>query len=85
MSKASITKISKKLLALDLIHRTQLNDNRKEVYFRLTPQGKKLFELHRALHEAEEQRFMRFWTITRKRAADDVEVFQGMARYISER
>ncbi len=59
MSKASITKISKKLLELDLIHRTQLNDNRKEVYFRLTAEGKQLFEMHRALHKAEEQRFMR--------------------------
>lgn len=86
LSKASITKISKKLLELDLIHRTQLNDNRKEVYFRLTPQGKQLFEMHRSMHEAEEQRFMRFLD----QYSDDelhtiLKFFQGMARYIDER
>jgi len=86
LSKASITKISKKLLALDLIHRTQLSDNRKEVYFRLTPQGKRLFNLHRALHEAEKQRFERFLD-----DYSDVELqtilkfFYGMARYIGEK
>ena len=86
LSKASITKISKKLLELELIHRTQLNDNRKEVYFRLTPQGKQLFEMHRSMHEAEEQRFMRFLD----HDSDDelqtiLKFFQGMARYIDER
>ncbi|MGG3279092.1 MarR family transcriptional regulator [Paenibacillus solani] len=86
LSKASITKISKKLLSLDLIHRTQLNDNRKEVYFRLTTQGKQLFQLHRTMHEAEEQRFMRFLDdYSESELQTILKFFQGMARYISER
>lgn len=86
LSKASITKISKKLLELDLIHRTQLNDNRKEVYFRLTAEGRQLFEMHRAMHEAEEQRFMRFLDHYSDHELHTIlKFFQGMARYIDER
>ncbi|WP_055108156.1 MarR family transcriptional regulator [Paenibacillus ihumii] len=86
LSKASITKISKKLLDLDLIRRTQLNDNRKEVYFRLTPYGKQLFELHRDMHEAEEQRFMRFLDNYSESELQTIfKFFQGMARYVGER
>lgn len=86
LSKASITKISKKLLALGLINRFQLNDNRKEVYFRLTHQGKRLYEMHRALHEAEEQRFIRFLdSYSDSELQTILKFFQGMARYVGER
>ncbi|OAS18670.1 MarR family transcriptional regulator [Paenibacillus oryzisoli] len=86
LSKASITKINKKLLALNLINRTQLNDNRKEVYFRLTSLGKKLFEMHRALHEAEEQNFIRFLdSYSDSEHQTILKFFQGMNRYIGER
>lgn len=86
LSKASITKISKKLLALSLINRTQLNDNRKEVYFRLTPHGKQLFEMHRTLHEAEEQRFIGFLdSYSDSELQTILKFFQGMVRYVDER
>jgi len=86
LSKASITKISKKLLELELIYRTQLNDNRKEVYFRLTPQGKQLFEMHRAMHEAEEQRFIRFLDHYSESELHTIfKFFQRMARYMDEK
>ncbi|GAA0391539.1 MarR family transcriptional regulator [Paenibacillus motobuensis] len=86
LSKASITKISKKLLELDLIRRTQLNDNRKEVYFRLTLHGKQLYDLHRDMHEAEERRFMRFLEDYSEIELQTIfKFFQGMARYIDER
>lgn len=41
LSKASITKIGNKLLEEGFVKRTQMNDNKKESYFRLSPQGKK--------------------------------------------
>ncbi|EGL20175.1 MULTISPECIES: MarR family transcriptional regulator [unclassified Paenibacillus] len=86
LSKASITKINKKLLALGLINRTQLNDNRKEVYFRLMPLGKQLFEMHRALHEAEEQSFIRFLdSYSDSEHQTILKFFQGVTRYIGER
>ncbi|MCE5173380.1 MarR family transcriptional regulator [Paenibacillus profundus] len=60
LSKASITKISTKLYEDGFVKRTRLNDNKKEIYFRLTSKGKKLYELHDKLHKLEEERFYRF-------------------------
>nr|WP_229522422.1 MarR family transcriptional regulator [Paenibacillus monticola] len=60
LSKASITKIGNKLLEDGLVKRTQMNDNKKEIYFRLTPEGKKIFYLHEQLHQVEAERFFRF-------------------------
>jgi len=58
LSKASITKISVKLLEEGYIKRRQLNDNKKEIYFSLTAKGREVFELHQQLHKLEEGRFM---------------------------
>jgi DNA-binding MarR family transcriptional regulator len=57
LSKASITKIGNKLLEEGFVKRTKMNDNKKESYFRLSPQGKKIFELHERLHVLEAERF----------------------------
>ncbi|MFB8374287.1 MarR family transcriptional regulator [Paenibacillus taichungensis] len=59
LSKASITKIGNKLLEEGFVKRTKMNDNKKESYFRLSPQGKKIFELHERLHVLEAERFSR--------------------------
>ncbi|KGP80629.1 MULTISPECIES: MarR family transcriptional regulator [unclassified Paenibacillus] len=59
LSKASITKIGNKLLEEGFVKRTKMNDNKKESYFRLSPQGKKIFELHERLHVHEAERFYR--------------------------
>jgi DNA-binding MarR family transcriptional regulator len=59
LSKASITKIGNKLLEEGFVKRTKMNDNKKESYFRLSPQGKKIFELHERLHVQEAERFYR--------------------------
>lgn len=60
LSKASITKITGRLLEAGWVTRTQLNDNKKESYFRITPAGKEIFRLHLRLHEEEKERFFRF-------------------------
>ncbi|MRG28570.1 MarR family transcriptional regulator [Laceyella tengchongensis] len=60
LSKANITKISVKLLDEGLIKRFQLNDNKKEIYFRLTSKGKHVYELHKKLHKRKEQQFYQF-------------------------
>lgn len=43
LSKGTVSKVSTKLLKEGWIRRTQLNDNKKEIYFRLTPLGKNSF------------------------------------------
>ncbi|MFB0840754.1 MarR family transcriptional regulator [Paenibacillus oleatilyticus] len=58
LTKGSVTRITQKLLALDLIKKQQLHDNKKEVYFRLTAKGQKLHLIHDRLHQDIEQRFM---------------------------
>ncbi|PAC96133.1 MarR family transcriptional regulator [Bacillus paralicheniformis] len=60
LSKANITKISSKLLKEGLIKRFQLTDNKKEIYFRLTPSGKQVYELHEKLHQQKAEQFQRF-------------------------
>ncbi|MBP1990176.1 MarR family transcriptional regulator [Paenibacillus eucommiae] len=60
LSKASITKIGSKLLEDGLVKRSQLKENKKEIYFRLTPKGKKIFDLHQKMHQIEADRFYRF-------------------------
>lgn len=60
LSKASITKISAKLVDHGFITRARMPDNKKEIYFHLTPKGKKLYELHDKMHRAGEERFNRF-------------------------
>ncbi|NEZ41311.1 MarR family transcriptional regulator [Paenibacillus alvei] len=57
ISKATVSRICSKLLSNDIIRRTQLSDNKKEVYFRLNPKGKRLNVLHDRAHQELEQRF----------------------------
>lgn len=51
MTRGAISKQTKKLLASGLIESYQLNDNKKEVYFRLTLAGKEMNQIHQKLHE----------------------------------
>ncbi|MDG0810520.1 MarR family transcriptional regulator [Cohnella rhizosphaerae] len=59
LSKASITKISAKLLQEGFIKRSQLNDNKKEVYFSLSTKGRQIFEVHDMMHDKIEASFIR--------------------------
>lgn len=60
LSKGSITRISTKLLNIELIRRVKRNGNKKEVYFLLTPKGAKVYEIYTRLHHEIEQRFKAF-------------------------
>jgi len=58
LSKASISKISNKLLEEGFIKRSQMVDNKKEKFFTLSPKGRKIFEVHGKMHEVMERRFI---------------------------
>ncbi|MFP4977795.1 MarR family transcriptional regulator [Paenibacillus sp. CN-4] len=60
LSKASITNICSKLMETDFIMRSQLNNNRKEIYFSLTDKGRRVYHLHKKLHQEKEESFYRF-------------------------
>jgi DNA-binding MarR family transcriptional regulator len=60
ISKGNISKVCTKLLQHNWVRKTQLSDNKKEIFFRLTPAGKKLFDLHEELHMKAEMQFLGF-------------------------
>ncbi|EOH96494.1 hypothetical protein UAY_02862 [Enterococcus moraviensis ATCC BAA-383] len=51
MTRGAISKITKKLIKKDVIESYQKPKNKKEIYFKLTEQGKKVFTIHEKLHE----------------------------------
>ncbi len=56
MTRGAISKISKKLIKKGIIESYQKPDNKKEIYFRLTEQGKVINKLHEELHKEFQER-----------------------------
>lgn len=51
MTRSAISKLTKKLIEKGLIESYQKPDNKKEIYFRLTEQGKVIYKIHEELHQ----------------------------------
>jgi DNA-binding MarR family transcriptional regulator len=58
--KGTVSKITRRLIAQNLISTEALPNNKKEILFRLTPLGKQLFQVHRAFDEQMERGFVQF-------------------------
>jgi len=58
--KGTVSKITRRLIAEQLVSPGRLPNNKKELLFRLTPLGKDLFDLHRTFDEQMERGFIRF-------------------------
>lgn len=58
MTKGAISKITAKLLEKGFIQGNQLEDNKKEIYYTLTPQGKEVFKVHERLHNIENEKII---------------------------
>lgn len=58
--KGTVSKVTRRLIAQNLISAESLPNNKKEILFRLTPLGRELFQVHRAFDEQMERGFMRF-------------------------
>ena len=56
MTRGAISKLTKKLIKKGMIESYQKPDNKKEIYFRLTEQGKAINKVHEDLHEEFEER-----------------------------
>ena len=56
MTRSAISKITKKLMEKGLIESYQKPDNKKEIYFRLTEQGKVIYNVHEELHQEFQER-----------------------------
>jgi DNA-binding MarR family transcriptional regulator len=51
MTRGAISKLSRKLVKKGLIESYQKPDNKKEVYFKLTKQGKAIYNIHEEMHK----------------------------------
>lgn len=56
MTRGAISKITKKLIKKGIIESYQKPDNKKEIYFRLTEQGKEVYKIHEELHKEFQER-----------------------------
>jgi DNA-binding MarR family transcriptional regulator len=62
MTKGAISKITAKLLEKAFIKGNHLEDNKKEIYYTLTTQGKKVFEIHKKVHDIENEKIIAILT-----------------------
>ncbi|HDR6317150.1 MULTISPECIES: MarR family transcriptional regulator [Bacillus] len=56
VTRGAISRMTKKLINKDLIESYQKSENKKEIYFRLTEQGKEIYKIHEELHNEFQQR-----------------------------
>ncbi len=56
MTRGAISRLTKKLMEKGLIESYQKQDNRKEIYFRLTEQGKRIYKIHEEQHKEFQER-----------------------------
>jgi DNA-binding MarR family transcriptional regulator len=50
VTRGAISKLTRKLIKKGIIESFQKSDNKKEIYFRLTKQGKVIYKVHEKLH-----------------------------------
>lgn len=56
MTRGAISKMAKKLIKKGIIESYQKPDNKKEIYFRLTEQRQRVYNLHEELHKEFQER-----------------------------
>ncbi|KRM11688.1 MarR family transcriptional regulator [Paucilactobacillus suebicus] len=56
VTRGAVSKMTKRLMAKELIESYQISDNKKEIYFRLTTAGKRIFNIHESLNHQFEKR-----------------------------
>ena len=56
VTRGAISRMTKKLIKKGLIESYQKSENKKEIYFRLTEQGKEIYKIHEDLHKEFQER-----------------------------
>jgi DNA-binding MarR family transcriptional regulator len=56
MTRGAISKMTKKFIKRGIIESYQKPDNKKEIYFRLTEQGQRIYKVHEKLHKEFQER-----------------------------
>lgn len=63
ITKGGISKIATRLIKKNMIETYRLTDNQKEIYYRLKPLGRTVFELHETLHKEAEEVFKKIFSV----------------------
>lgn len=56
MTRGAISKMTKKLIEKGIIESYQKPENKKEIYFKLTEKGQKIYKVHEKLHKEFQER-----------------------------
>ncbi|WP_435170826.1 MarR family transcriptional regulator [Paenibacillus glycanilyticus] len=78
MTSGAISKMTKKLIHKGLIESYQKPENKKEIYFRLTEQGKAIDKIHNDLHKEFQERDKEVF----EQVTD--EQFEGVLRFVEK-
>lgn len=75
MTKGAISKITTKLMNGGFIDKYSKDGNAKEIFYSLTPQGKKMFQEHLKRHELWEERDLNFLNSYSNKTLKEVDIF----------
>lgn len=85
MTRSAMSKITKKLIEKGFIESYQKRDNKKEIYFRLTKQGKEINKIHEKLHkEFQERDKVVFEEVTEKQFDSMLNFVEKYSRHLDE-
>ena len=56
VTRGAISRMTKKLIQKGLVESYKTSENKKEIYFRLTEQGKEIYKIHENLHKEFQER-----------------------------
>lgn len=79
--RGTVSKITRRLIAKNLISQESLPNNKKEILFRLTPTGRELFRVHRTFDEQMERGFRHF---LQRYTADELQLLIRVLRDATE-
>ena len=81
ITKGGVQKFTKKLLAKDLIYKTRLPDNKKEVIYGLTKKGNIAFKMH---EEFEQRRFGKIYDVMDAMEEKELKVLENFLIKLNE-
>ena len=85
MTRSAMSKITKKLIEKGFIESYQKPDNKKEIYFRLTKQGKEINKIHDKLHkEFQERDKVVFEEVTEEQLDSMINFVEKYSRHLDE-
>lgn len=75
MTRGAISKIISKLNKKNVVDKYQLDDNKKEIYYKLTDYGKEIYNKHKVAHSDWENRELEFFNKLDKNEKETVNNF----------